>query len=751
MPEDTTAYDEGDPKELDPENQKNTREYWKRWIKAAEKAAQKHWQDASAAWDEYENKNRSANNDMLTNAVESGSRIYWASCKIIEPALYSTTPKIATEREFGVNDMPALAACKIAEGLGKHHVGTSRVTNSRFDECMHAAVQEFIHADKACIQIIYEKKQDAEGNVVEASQRIYPVSLAYNKTLHSPEAANQYDITEKAIYFFLSKADAINRFGEEKCKKIRWKSRSEAKNSPDAQTETEDYLGHFVEGWECYDLENRMVRWYSDQCDEFLDEREDPDRYYDFWSTTDYIIGSKPRSSLYPTPVHTQLRPLIGQLHLLSERIYDLVDAIRPRALVDGDEDVVRALDSIGDSMFVAVASLQGIVEKGGLKNMVLFVPIRELVEALNTSIAIQQQFKAEFNENFGTPDVIRGITDPLEAEGTNQQNLSVVHDRFRNVKKQVATLASQALCKMIEISVQVYSPEKIARICGLDFWPENLKAAFGAGLAILQDPEQNIIRIDIDTDSLTFKDQKREREEQRFISDLVTSSLQNIASMLSINPQAASIALKLLVDTLEKTSEGKYLTDEVKQAVNAFLQQAQQPQPPPPDYEMQKLEIEKQRLQLDAQKSQSSDQIKVMGLEQKSVKTELDSVRLQLETVLEQNKQQLEAHAEARRLTQEDARIQIEAQKLALEQTVQMFMMKIEAMTLEIKRTQAQVQTTETLMEETRLAKEVDNNKIIGMIEALKPPEQKTELISAQPPVNLNVDMRTQNKKSEA
>lgn len=746
MPEDTAMYDED--KSLDPENEKNTFEYWNRWIKAAEKAANTHWQDSEAAWDEYEDKDRGANKDSTINAVESGSRIYWSSCKVIEPALYSKTPKVVTEREFGSNDLPALAACRIAEGLGKHHSGTSRVTNSRFDECMQSAVQEFMHADKAAVQIIYEKDTDAEGGVVEASQRIYPVSLSYNKTLHSPEAANQYDITEKAIYFFLSKTAAIKRFGEEKCKKIKWKSRAGSKSSTDEQTDTEDYLGHFVEGWECYDLENRMVRWYSDQCDEFLDEREDPDRYYDFWPTTDYIIGSKPRNSLFPTPVHTQLRPLLGQLHLLSERIYDLVDAIRPRALVDGDEGVVRALDSLDSSMFVACKDLQGIVEKGGLKNMVLFVPVRELVEALNTSIAIQQQFKVEFNESFGTPDVIRGITDPLEAEGTNQQNLTAVHDRFRNVKKQIATLASQALCKMIEISVQVYSPDKIARICGRDFWPDSLKPAFMDGLMLLKDPEQNVIRIDIDTDSLTFKDQRKEREEQRFVSDLITSGLQNIAGMLNVSPQAASISLKLLIDTLEKTVEGKYLTDEVKQAVNAFLQAAQQPKPPPPDYEMQKIEIEKARLQLDAQKGQSSDQIKVMGLEQKSVKTELDSVRLQLETVLEQNKQQFEARAEARRLMQEDARIQIEAQKFALEQVVQTFMMKIEAMTLEIKKMQAQVQTTETFMEEMRLAKEVDGNNAIGMIEAMKPPEQKTELISSQPPINLSVDMRSQKEK---
>jgi hypothetical protein len=53
-----------------------------------------------------------------------------------------------------------------------------------------------------------------------------------------------------------------------------------------------------------------------------------------------------------------------------------------------------------------------------------------------------------------------------------------------------------------------------------------------------------------------------------------------------------------------------------------------------------------------------------------------------------------------------------------------------------------------ETVLEEARLAKEVDGNNTIGMIEAMKPPEQKTELISTQPPVNLNVDMRTQKSK---
>lgn len=747
------TYDSGDSEEKDPENQKDTIEYWRRWIKAAEKAAHTHWCDAERAWDEYENKDRSVNKSDGYSAVESGSRIYWSSCKTMEPAFYSKTPKMVTEREFGSNDLPALAACRIAEGLGKHHTGTSRVTNSRFDECMNTAVQEFMHAGRVANQIMYEKQlaEDPETGELVAipeTQKIYPVALLYNKTLHSPQATNQYEITEKAIYFFLPKADAINRFGADVCKNIKWKTRGAGKYDVDEQTDTEDYTGSFVEGWECHDIDSKMVRWYSDQCDGFLDEQLDPDGYYDFWNTTDYIIDSKPSKSLYPTPAHTQLAPLIGQLHLLCDRIYDLVDAIRPRALVDGDEEVVAALDSLDSSMFLAAGSLQGIIEKGGLKNMVLFVPVRELVEALNTSIAIQQQFKGEFNEAFGLPDIIRGISDPLDSEGTNAQNLSSAHDRFKNVKKQVATLASQTVCKMIEISVHVYAPEKIARIVGFDFWPEQLKQHFLTGLELLKDPEQGIVRIDIDSESLTFRDQRREREEQRFISDLINSSLNNIANMLQISPQFASISLKLLVDTLERTGEGKYLTDEVKQAVNALLEQAQQPPPEPqPDpIEMHKLELEGKRIQIEERKVVGNEQIKVLTLEQKGIQNNLRSIELQMNAVLERNQQQLDAQIEARKLEQGDAKLQLEAQKAALEEAVQRFMMHIEAMTLEIKKTQTQMQATEMLMEETRLAREVDNNKVVGMIEAIKTPEPVAA--ATAPPINVTVDMGKRGRK---
>ena len=774
----TDEYND-EEKDDNPENEKGTFEYWKRLIPAMKKGAEIHWRDSELTWNEYECKSTWATNHSNSiNVIESGSRIWWSSCKILENALYGLTPKTITYREFGVNDGPALAACKIAEGLGKHHTGTCRVTSSRFDEAMMSAVQNYIQTDKASLQIIYEKqmmderiplqgmpnretgemeyyKEDSsfyEGETIQVdgqtfgftgeqvvdpkSQRIYPVNVLYNQTLHSPEAANQYDITEKAQYFFLSKAEAEKRFGEDKCKEIKWKSRTEGTTKTDEQLETDDYIGEFLEGWECYDIENRMVRWYSDQCNEFLDEKKDPDRYYDFWPTTDYIIGSKPSKTLYPTPVHTQLKPLIGQLHLLSERIYDLVDAIRPRALVDGNEEVVALLDSVGTNMFIACSGLQSIIEKGGLKNMVLFVPVKELVDALNTSIAVQQQFKAEFNELFGIPDVLRGITDPLEAEGTNAQNLQAASDRFKYSKKQIATLASQAILKMIEMSVQVYSPEKIAGIVGMKFWESDaLKQSFTEGLEILKDPEQSVVRIDIDTDSLTFKDEKREQARRRYVSDLVMSTLREVPSMLQVDPSYASVALKLLTDTLEKTGEGKFLSDDCNAAVDALIKKSQEPPPPPPpDPVMERLNFDREVHQWTMEKDRGELQLKSQSNQQKEMKTELDAVKLQVNAALEDRAQQLEAALESRRLEQDDFKIQLTAQKQQAEAMVSQFMMQIEAVTLELKKMQTQGEQWERQMEEFRLAKQVDQEIPIAAINASAAASQSQETAPEAP-----------------
>jgi len=293
-----TQADTKNPDQIE-KNERQTPDFWRRWLRAAERAAEKHWQRARAAWREYEDANK-----------ELRYPIYNASCKTLEPALYARTPKITTRRRFDIKDDTALTASLIAERLGEYLIDCVE-----FDEIFHAEVQDFIHAGKAAPQVVYEHDaqeveervplleqggiyvdgagaewteevlQDDTGffgrrlSTTPTSPRIRVVALPFDEVLHTPDAKSHAEIREMAYYFCLNKDEAEARFGE-KAKGISWKSKKQAAKGGAQESVHErdrvESIGDYVEGWEIWSKPEREVYWFSEQYhDGFLDQKED--------------------------------------------------------------------------------------------------------------------------------------------------------------------------------------------------------------------------------------------------------------------------------------------------------------------------------------------------------------------------------------------------------------------------------------------------------------------------------------------
>jgi len=108
MPEDTKA----DVLVLE-EDKRNTPDFWRRWIKKARECepANRHREAAAAAWREYEKEDDlsgSGGNILDGKRAIKPYPIYWSSCKTLEPAYYSRTPKVLSKRKGGIKDEIAL-------------------------------------------------------------------------------------------------------------------------------------------------------------------------------------------------------------------------------------------------------------------------------------------------------------------------------------------------------------------------------------------------------------------------------------------------------------------------------------------------------------------------------------------------------------------------------------------------------------------------------------------------------------------
>ena len=712
-----------------------TKEHWQRWISAAKKASEQHWKDAEAAWGEYEHSPDSSNPGQSQHKTASYP-IYWSSVKTIEPAYYSRTPRVTTTRRFELNDDVASTAGLIAERFGQY-----LIENCDFDAVIQSAVGEFIHADKATTQLVYEHEVEetqarvalvqVEGGFIDQSGQPYPGEVfqdeqgffgqdtdakpknqkihlspvSYDDVLHTPDARTAAEICDMAFKFSLPEHEAAERFLPEVVARINWKI------SKGEKEDRQEIPGKFVEGWEIYCRETKKVYWYSDQYpDGLLDVKDDPYKLRNFFPAPAFIIGSKPRKTLYPTPAYIHCRDVLRALHEQAFKVYELIRGIRRRALVDGSmPELASALQEAGDNEFIAVRNIQALVEKGGLQNVIQYIPVQELVDAISELSGLEEKFKQAFYEWFGVPDILRGASDPVETAAAQEVKAASANDRFKFQKKQVAQLVRDSIEMMVDLGVQVFPAPRIAEIVGVKFMTPEDQQRFPAALQLLQNDDARLIRVDIDTDSMSFLDQQLKQQRVNQAVQTVTEGLKTVADMSQGDPTFLPVGLHAVLLSLEHLEAGKQFQDGVKKAVEALIQAKENPPetPPPPDYEAMKLEIAKQKADTDAA-------LKAKELEQKELRLALDAQKQVNDTNIAKFKADMDA-------------------------SVQDFAMQIEAQRLQLESFKADMQARESEMEEIRLARESDLESMKSAVELAKsqPPAeaQAPQIINVQPP----------------
>ncbi len=684
------VYSDDDQKTEEREDKRESAEFWLKWIKSAKKAAKSHWDAAKEAWSEYE-KNANSDPKIAGGGTKEEDRkvypIYWSSCQTLEPAYYARPPRAIGKRRFDIDDPVANTASMLCERLG-----TFLIDNSCFDEAVHPAVQDFIHASKTSCQIVYDIETEeveipeaviigedgaymfADGSPVEGeivqdemggfsstritvkeTKRIRLSPLSFNEVLHTPEAKTQAEIREIAYHFSLSREEAEEKFGLDETQPIPWKFSKTFGDEEDADDD-KDPACQYLEGWEIWCKDTRRVYHVCEGYPEFLKEPSgDEFKLRRFFPSTPFIFSSKPSKSLYPMPTWMHLRPTARQLNLMYSRVFTLIRSVRRRAIIDGSHpELLQAISELEENEFITVKNLQSIVEKGGLTNLIHYIPVAELITAISELNSLTEIFKANFYEWYGLPDIMRAASDPIESLGAQELKQGNANDRFKKNKSAVQQMVRDALEMMIDLALKVYSPAELDNILGRQYLQPEHQQYYDQAIALLKDDETRLVRIDIETDSTNFVDEQWIQQQRNTVSNTLVTGLQTIGQLSQNTPTFVPTALRALLSTLDGIQGGKDYEEGIKSAVNSLIKAAENPPPappPPPDYEMEKINLEREKLGLHAQELQ----LKAAQLELerekvqadamvKRVEAELKAVKLDHEKELESVWQQLES-----------------------------------------------------------------------------------------------------------
>ena len=719
-----------DSKGEETEDRRSSIRYWLRWIKNAKenKHAKRHRRESREAWDEYEKESRVSSDDQY-----DGPRpypIYFSSCKTLESAYFAQNPEMRSRRKFEISDTPALVAALITDRLGDYHI-----ENGQLYPTIMKSVQNFIHTDMATTQVIYEadvneeriemekrgkglraeyympgeeEPYEGEDDLFEddngpfisrrtvSNPRIYVEPALYDDMLFTPEAKCESQIKEKGYYFAVPREEAEERFNVKG--KIAWKKGKRSER--DDSDEDVPIEGDYIDGWECHCKYSGKIYVVSPDCypTDFLEIREYG--LAGFFPSPPAIIGSPPAKHMYPTPMFIHLRPTLDQLHSAYNKVFELIDSIRRRCLVDGScPELLDAFDELNDQEFIVVENLGELVNKiGNIQNLVWYLPVQELVQAIKELMELDSMFRANFNEWFGVPDILRGVSDPMDTAAGQQIATGTAHDRFRTQKALVNRLVRDTLEMMIDLSLKKFPDELIAQIVGYQFMSPEYQAVFAEALALARDDKQRLIRVDIQTNSTTFSDENRENANRIRVAEVTTNIIHEIGGLLQQGqPQMAAIALTAGLGVLEGVPGNDTTIEMLRQYGMQVIQQAMQPQdqgPPPPDYEMMKLEIKNKEVE-----------IKDLALQLKKYEIDRREERENNKIAIQQMVDRFEA---------------------ALKEQSQQFTQRLEALYFQLDSRAQDNQDAESFAEEDRLARQVEIEGQAAIMEAVKPAEPK-------------------------
>lgn len=311
-----------------------------------------------------------------------------------------------------------------------------------------------------------EEQGEAEREVVY--EEVVPKYVFWEDYREGP--ARQWDeVPWVRFRAYLSRDQLIRRFGKKKGGQVQLDFAPKGMGDS-VKTDPPPDLFKKACVHEYWDKDKLQVVWIAPGTpDMVLDQVDDPLHLPGFFPNTNPLLANKTNDKRIPVPDYIQYQDQARELDKITARIDKLAGALQVKGFYAGEEKagLQQLIDEGTENRLIPIHDWQRFVDKGGIKDIIQWMPIQQIAECLIQLYNARDRTKAVLYELTGMSDILRGQTSPIETKGAQDLKANFASRRIMPKQKEVAETACNMIKLMGAIIAEHFSARTISMITG--------------------------------------------------------------------------------------------------------------------------------------------------------------------------------------------------------------------------------------------------------------------------------------------
>lgn len=540
------------------------------------------------------------------NAETFNLNLFHSNVTTLASMLYGNTPKIDVSRRYA---QPADDVGRVAAEMMERLLNLDIAENgAEIDAVLRSTLQDRLLPGLGCARVRY----DVETKEVEGVEQVVfedaPVEYYYWGDVAWGWARNFAEVPWIGFRNYLTKDETEERFGKTAAEDIPLKKQKMQTSEDGDQNQENDSAWMKQEIWEIWDKKTRTVRWIAEGYDKQLDEKEDPLQLTGFFPTPPFLMANPTTSRYKPTPDFTLAQDLYNEVDKLQMRISIITEAVKVVGVYDASAAGVQKMFKTGlDNDLIPIENWALFAEKGGIAGQIDWVPLQDIVAALDKLVALRDQTIGLLQQVTGMSDIMRGeLGSAYEGVGQSEMKAKFGSIRVQALQDQFARFASDLMQIKAEVISRHFMPETIVNRANMEFSMD--AQLVPQAVALIKDPKQARLRVDIRPESVAMVDYAQIKTERTDFLNAIGTYMQSTAQLTEGDPSMKPLTMQLLqwgLAGFKGASEIEGVVDKaIQMAQQKAMQQQNQPQPDPAQQAAQAAQ------QLEQMKAQNAQQL---------------------------------------------------------------------------------------------------------------------------------------------